>query len=320
MTKTKLIQYLVLGIILLLVPIFINSNYIMHILITIAIYGILVLGLELILGQTGLFSLGHAAFYGMGAYTSALMVMSLGLPIWVGAIGAVVTSGLLGVLLGFPTLRLRGDYLAIATLGFGEIFRLILVNWDSLTNGPMGLPGIPRPQLFGQMFDRTMYFYMIVAAFFICLAATYRISGSFLGRAFRAIRDDDDVAEFLGIDIAKYKILAFAIGGMYAGLAGSFYAHYIIFISPDTFVYQDSATLLAMVFLGGAGTVIGPVVGAVALVLLPEVLRFLVEWRMLVVGVLMVVMMIYRPQGIIGGKIRWPRLRKKELVSLDKRQ
>lgn len=320
MTKIKFWQYLVIGIILLLIPLVVTSNYVMHIAITIAIYGILVLGLELVLGQTGLFSLGHAAFYGMGAYTSALLVTLLGWPLWLGAIGAVIASGLLGVLLGFPTLRLRGDYLAIATLGFGEIFRLIMVNWDSLTKGPMGLPGIPRPQLLGETFDRTMYYYLIVGAFFLCLALCYRISGSFLGRAFRAVRDDEDAAEFLGINIAKYKILAFAIGGMIAGLAGSFYAHYITFISPDTFVYQDSATLLAMVFLGGAGTVIGPVVGAVVLVILPELLRFLVEWRMMVVGVLMVVMMIYRPQGIMGeGKIRRP-WKGKKLAALAKKE
>ena len=318
MKRTKLLQYLTLGIFLLLVPLFINSNYVMHILITIAIYGILVLGLELTLGQAGIFSLGHAAFYGMGAYTSALIVMKLGLPLWIGAIGAITASGILGILLGFPTLRLRGDYLAIATLGFGEIFRLVLVNWDSLTNGPMGLPGIPRPQLLGRTFDRMFYFYMIVLAFFLCLALSYRISGSFLGRAFRAIRDDEEVAEFLGIDIAKFKILAFAIGGMFAGLAGAFYAHYITFISPDTFVYQDSATLLAMVFLGGAGTIIGPVLGAASLVVLPELLRFLVEWRMLVVGVLMVVMMIYRPQGIISREMHWPWQRKKGYNTLEK--
>lgn len=320
MKRTKLIQYLTFGIFLLLVPLLINSNYVMHILITIAIYGILVLGLELTLGQTGIFSLGHAAFYGMGAYTSALIVMKLGLPLWIGAIGAIVGSGFLGILLGFPTLRLRGDYLAIATLGFGEIFRLILINWDSLTNGPMGLPGIPRPQLMERPFDRMFYFYMIVLAFFLCLALSYRISGSFLGRAFRAIRDDEEVAEFLGIDIAKFKIMAFAIGGMFAGLAGAFYAHYITFISPDTFVYQDSATLLAMVFLGGAGTIIGPVIGAVFLVVLPELLRFLVEWRMLVVGVLMVVMMIFRPQGIISGEMHWPWQRKKGYNTSEKRQ
>ena len=292
----------------------------MHILITVAIYGILVLGLELILGQTGLFSLGHAAFYGMGAYTSALLVTRLGLPIWIGAIGSVIASGILGALLGFPTLRLRGDYLAIATLGFGEIFRLVAINWDTLTHGPMGLPGIPRPELLGQGFTKPMYYYLILLFFFICLAFVFHISRSYLGRAFRAVRDDEDAAEFLGIDIAKHKILAFVIGGMLAGLAGSFYAHYITFISPDTFTYQDSETLLAMVFLGGAGTVVGPVVGGLALVVLPEVLRFLVEWRLLVVGVIMVLMMIYRPQGLLGGQIRLPRWRKKDCVTVDKGQ
>ncbi len=320
MARAKLLQYLAIAVILALVPLFVRNDYLLHILITIAVYGILVLGLEIILGQAGLFSLGHAAFYGMGAYTSALLVLRLGFPLWLSAIGAVITSGLFGAALGFPVLRLRGDYLAIATLGFGEIFRLILVNWDSLTHGPMGLPGIPRPELFGQPFDRPMYYYLIVSFFIVSLLAAYRISQSFLGRAFRAIRDDEDAAEFMGIDITKYKILAFAVGGVFAGLAGSFYAHYITFISPDTFVYQDSATLLAMVFLGGVGTVIGPVVGAVFLVLVPEALRFLVEWRMLVVGLLMVVMMIYRPQGILGGQIRWPWQKENRQVAVDQKQ
>lgn len=320
MARAKLLQYLAIAVILALVPLFVRNDYMLHILITIAVYGILVLGLEIILGQAGLFSLGHAAFYGMGAYTSALLVLRLGFPLWLSAIGAVITSGLFGAALGFPVLRLRGDYLAIATLGFGEIFRLILVNWDSLTHGPMGLPGIPRPEFFGQPFDRPMYYYLIVSFFIVSLLAAYRISQSFLGRAFRAIRDDEDAAEFMGIDITKYKILAFAVGGVFAGLAGSFYAHYITFISPDTFVYQDSATLLAMVFLGGVGTVIGPVVGAVFLVLVPEALRFLVEWRMLVVGLLMVVMMIYRPQGILGGQIRWPWQKENRHVAVDQKQ
>lgn len=306
MTKTKFLQYLILGMILLLVPVFVKNDYVMHVLITVGIFGILVLGLEITLGQTGLFSLGHAAFYGVGAYASALLVLNLHWPIWMGVIAAIAASCILGVLIGFPALRLKGDYLAIATLGFGEIFRLVMVNWDSLTNGPMGLPGIPRPQWFGQPFDRAQYYYLITFSFLICLAFAYHIYRSYLGRSFRAVRDDEDAAEFVGVDIAKYKILAFAIGGMYAGLAGAYYAHYITFISPDTFVYNDSATLLAMVFLGGAGTIIGPVGGAVALVVLPEILRFLVAWRMLVVGLLMVVMMIYRPEGIFGGEIHWP--------------
>lgn len=298
-------QYTALVLLLLLPPLLIHNDYILHVLITIGIYGILVLGLEIILGQTGLFSLGHAAFYGMGAYTSALVVLKLGFPIWLATIVAILTSGLFGAALGFPVLRLKGDYFAVATLGFGEIFKLILVNWDALTHGPMGLPGIPRPKLFEHVFTRVDYYYLVTFFFMVSLLLVQRIASSFLGRAFQAIRDDEDAAEFMGIDIAKYKIFAFVIGGMFAGLAGSFYAHYITFISPDTFVYQDSATLLAMVFLGGAGTVVGPVVGAILLVLFPEIFRFLVEWRMLVIGALIVLLMVYRPQGVLGGDIKW---------------
>ncbi|KLU62713.1 high-affinity branched-chain amino acid transport system permease protein LivH [Peptococcaceae bacterium CEB3] len=315
MSKNRLIQYVLLVIILVTVPQFIKNDYALHLLIMVATYGILVLGLEIILGQTGLFSLGHAAFFGMGAYTSALLVMRLGVPIWLGIILAVLASGILGFLLGFPTLRLRGDYLAIATLGFGEIFGLILVNWDSLTHGPMGIPGIVRPQIFGVVFDKHMYLYLVIALFILSLAVAFRISNSFLGRAFRAVRDDEDAAEFLGIHISKYKIIAFVIGGMFAGLAGGFYAHYVTFISPDSFSYEDSETLLAMVFLGGAGTVVGPVVGAVVLVLLPEILSFMVQWRMLVVGVIMVLVMIFRPQGLMGGGMRFLK-RKKELATM----
>lgn len=314
MSFNKVMQYLIVAVVLAVVPIFVHSQYVMHLLIMIAIYGILVLGLEIILGQTGLFSLGHAAFYGMGAYTSALLAMRLGFPLWLAAIGAMITTAIFGAALGFPVLRLRGDYLAIATLGFGEIFRLILTNWDSLTNGPMGLPGIQRPHIFGSPLDRMQYYYLIVLFFLVSLFLVFRISRSFLGRAFRAVRDDDDAAEFVGIDITKYKILAFALGGVFAGLAGSLYAHYITFISPDTFTYLDSEMMLAMVFLGGAGTVIGPVIGAVVLLLFPEIFRFLAEWRMLVVGVIMVLVMIYRPQGIWSGDIRWPKFKRRGLA------
>jgi branched-chain amino acid transport system permease protein len=314
-----LLQYLILGAILVAVPLVVRSAYVIQILIMLAIYGILVLGLEIILGQTGLFSLGHAAFYGMGAYTSALLALRLGWPVWLATIGAIVTSALFGAALGFPALRLRGDYLAIATLGFGEIFRLILTNWNALTRGPMGLPGIPRPQLFGQPFDRTMYYYMIVLFFFIALLLAFHLCRSFLGRVFRAIRDDEDAAEFMGVDITKYKIMSFVIGGIFAGLAGSLFAHYITFISPDTFTYENSEMLLAMVFLGGAGTVIGPVIGAVVLVLFPEIFQFLVQWDMLVIGVLMVLVMVYRPQGIWSTDIRWPWIKKDHAMAEERK-
>ncbi|MEI7885628.1 MAG: branched-chain amino acid ABC transporter permease [Clostridia bacterium] len=288
--------------ILLIFPLVVTDSYIVHIVIMIGIFAVLALGLEIILGLTGLFSLGHAAFFGMGAYVSALTTMYLNVSFPLAMLLSVIFTALFGTLIGFPALRLKGDYLAIATLGFGEIFRLILINWDAFTRGPMGLPGIPRPSVFGFVFTgRIPYYYTLLILFIFVFYLARRIPKTFLGRAFKSIRDDEDAAAFMGINITKYKLIAFAIGGAYAGLAGSFYAHYITFISPDTFLYQDSAQMLAMVFLGGAGTIIGPVVGALTLVLIPEVLRFLVEWRMLFVGVLMVAMMIFRPQGIMGG-------------------
>lgn len=307
-SKNKLLPYLLL-IPVLLLPLVIKTTYIIHIAIMVGIYGILALGLEIVLGLTGLFSLGHAAFFGMGAYTSALLSLKLGLNFFVTLIISMIFTALFGIAIGFPALRLKGDYLAIATLGFGEIFRILLINWDKLTRGPMGLPGIPRPEILGFKFaTRIPYYYFILLFFILAFFIAWQIPNTFLGRAFKAIRDDEDAASFMGIDITKHKLIAFALGGFFAGFAGSFYAHYITFISPDTFLFQDSSLMLAMVFLGGAGTIIGPVVGAAIMTLLPEILRFLVEWRMLVVGVLMVAMMIYRPEGIMGGgsiKLPW---------------
>lgn len=306
--RKKKIFYLSLIAIMLGFPLVVNNPYIVHIVIMIGIFAVLALGLEIILGLTGLFSLGHAAFFGMGAYVSALTSIKLGLSFPVALLLSITLTAVFGAIIGFPALRLKGDYLAIATLGFGEIFRLFLINWDNITRGPMGLPGIPRPSIFGMDFsNRIPYYYLMLICFVFAYYIASNLPKTYLGRAFKAIRDDEDAAAFMGLKITKYKLIAFALGGAYAGYAGSFYAHYITFISPDTFLYQDSALMLAMVFLGGAGTIIGPVVGALVLVLLPEALRFLVEWRMLVVGIIMVAMMIYRPQGIMGsGKIKLP--------------
>lgn len=303
--KKKKSFYLLLFAIMLVFPLIIKNPYIIHITIMVGIFAVLALGLEIILGLTGLFSLGHAAFFGMGAYVSALASIKLGISFPLALILSIVLTAVFGAIIGFPALRLKGDYLAIATLGFGEIFRLILINWDKFTRGPMGLPGIPRPSILGLAFtNRIPYYYLMLLFFGIAFYVASNLPKTFLGRAFKAIRDDEDAASFMGLNITRYKLIAFALGGAYAGFAGSYYAHYITFISPDTFLYQDSALMLAMVFLGGAGTVIGPVMGALVLVLLPEALRFLVEWRMLVVGVIMVAMMIYRPQGIMGsGKL-----------------
>jgi branched-chain amino acid transport system permease protein len=204
-------------------------------------------------------------------------------------------------LIGIPSLRINGDYLAIATLGFGEIFNLGLINGGDLTRGPRGLPGIPPPALFGLDFsNKATFYYLILILFIITYIVAQNIPKTFFGRALMAIRDDEDAAVFMGINISKYKVIAFALSGLFAGMAGAFYAHYISYISPDTFVYNDSVTILTMVLLGGSGTVIGPVVGAACLIILPEMLRSLVEYRMLVYGLIVVLMMQIRPNGILG--------------------
>lgn len=291
----------IIVILALLFPFFMNNDSLMHVAILTLLYIILSLGLEVALGITGLFSLCHAAFYGMGAYVSALLSIYLGLSFWITLPIAAICSGLFGLLIGLPALRTNGDYLAIATLGFGEIFRLILINGGDFTRGPRGLPGIARPALFGLDFtNKSTYYYIILIVTIIIFLVVLNIPRTFFGRALMAIRDDEDAAGFMGIHTSKYKVSAFAISGLIAGIAGAFYAHYICFISPDTFVYNDSITILTMVLIGGGGTVVGPALGAVALTILPELLRSFVEYRMLIYGLIVVIMMQIRPNGILG--------------------
>lgn len=299
--KNRRFQFGAILLIALVLPLFVNNDSIKHVLIMVLLYVILSLGLEVALGVTNLFSLCHAAFYGMGAYVSALLSIYLGWSFWITLPIAAIAAGLFGILVGFPALRTNGDYLAIATLGFGEIFRLILVNGGEFTRGPRGLTGLSRPELFGLDFtNRNVYYYLLLIVAVIIFLIVFNIPRTFFGRALMAIRDDEDAAVFMGIRISKYKVCAFAISGLIAGIAGAFYAHYICYISPDTFVYNDSITILTMVLIGGGGTVVGPVLGAVILTILPELLRSFVEYRMLIYGLVVVIMMQIRPMGIMG--------------------
>lgn len=300
--KNNRVQFGIVLVAAFFLPIFVKDASVMHVAILVLLYIILSLGLEIALGITDLFSLCHAAFYGMGAYVSALLSIHLGWSFWVTLPIAALSAGLFGLLIGLPALRTKGDYLAIATLGFGEIFRLILVNGGEFTRGPRGLTGIARPVLFGLDFtNKNVYYYIILFVTVIIFLVVYNIPRTFFGRALMAIRDDEDAAAFMGIRISRYKVAAFAISGLIAGIAGAFYAHYICYISPDTFVYNDSITILTMVLIGGGGTVIGPVLGAVLLTILPELLRSFVEYRMLIYGLIVVIMMQIRPHGILGG-------------------
>ncbi|HHY92324.1 MAG TPA: branched-chain amino acid ABC transporter permease [Firmicutes bacterium] len=269
------------------------NAYIQQVLVLSGINVILSLGLNLVSGFTGQLSLGHAAFMGIGAYTAALLTKA-GQPF----LPALVAGGLLaaaaGAVIGVPTLRLRGDYLAIATLGFGEILRVLAIN-QKFTGGPVGLRAIPG--------------YTTLPLVLVCVALTYlslwRLLRSRLGRAFIAVREDELAADAMGIDTTRTKILAFALGAFYAGVAGGLYAHYIRYVNPNNFGFMRSIEILSMVVLGGMGSLPGAALGAVVMSILPELLRSVspavAQYRQLIYGALLVVGMIWFPRGLAGG-------------------
>ncbi|WP_033403786.1 branched-chain amino acid ABC transporter permease [Paenibacillus fonticola] len=281
------------------------NDYWMHIVIMIGIFSILSMSLNVIIGYAGQFALGHAAFYGIGAYSAALLMIHFHVSFWIALPAAAVIAGFFGFLLGTPVIRLRGDYLGIVTLGFGEIVRLIFVNWVDVTRGPMGLPGIPAPTLFGYTFSgKTEFYYLILALALLTFFVIHRIVHSGIGLSLLTIREDETLAQSVGIRPNKYKLLAFTVGGFFAGIAGAFWASYISFVSPDAFRYLDSVNILAMVILGGSASLPGSVLGAVILVLAPELLRYMSDYRMMLLGLAIVLMMIFKPTGFWGEKHR----------------
>lgn len=302
-------KYIILGILLMLLVLpFLGVNtYCLRVIVMIFIYTILALGLNIITGYTGQLSLGNASFFAIGAYVSAILVKN-GMPFFVGLIIAGVIAGIFGFLLGLPTLRLSGTYLAITTLGFGEIIRMVLLNWDSVTNGPLGISRIPKPTIFGITFSlgNNGIYYLVMVITILVLIANYTIINSKIGRTFVAIREDELAAVFMGIDTFKVKRIAFILSSLLSGIAGSLYAHMLGYIDPQTFTFDTSIMIVSIVILGGMGSLKGPVVGAAILVVFPEVLRFLSEYRFLVYGVILVLMMRFRPQGIFGGQSKKP--------------
>ncbi|MFA5110518.1 MAG: branched-chain amino acid ABC transporter permease, partial [Desulfobaccales bacterium] len=249
------------------------AAYALHLAILAGIYIILTVSINLIVGYAGQVSLGHAAFYGIGAYASALVTQYWHLPWPAAALSALLAAGLCGLALGLPTLRLKEDYLAIVTLGFGVIVDLVFLNLD-ITGGPDGLPGIPTPSFLGLSFREPWHYLILVAVMvMLVLGATYRLVDSYHGRALRAIRDHEITAQVMGINTPAYKIMIFTLAASLAGLAGSLYAHYITFINPETFGLHTSILILTMVVLGGMGSMVGSVLGAVILTILPEMLR-----------------------------------------------
>lgn len=303
--------------VLVILPLVIKSDYLLHVLITVGLYVVLSLSLNLVSGFTGQLSIGHAAFYGIGAYVTALLMLRLNMPYWATIPIAGIITAMFGFVLGLPTLRLKGDYLAIVTLGFGEIVRLVFLNWDSLTRGPMGLPGIPSPQLGSLIFtSKVPFYFLILAILVITVMFMVRIGESEFGLSLIAVSHDELAAESVGIPTLRAKLLAFVFAALFAGIAGGYYATYISFVSPDSFTFMDSVTILSMVVLGGLASIPGVVIGAIVLGLAPEVLRFMADYRMLLYGALMVIMMIYKPDGFWGAKHR---VRNAVLKNLEKK-
>ena len=280
-------------------------------------------GLNIVVGLAGLLDLGYVAFYAVGAYTYAMLSVYLGWSFWVCLPLAGLLAATFGVVLGFPVLRLRGDYLAIVTLGFGEMIRIILVNWRTLTNGPNGINQIPRASFFGLPMERNppegttsfhqffgleynpnhrviFLYYLVLFAALVVNFFTLRIRKLPLGRAWEALREDETACRALGINPTNTKLTAFAVGAMFGGFAGSFFAVRNAFISPESFVFLESAIILAIVVLGGLGSQVGIVLAAVVLIGVPELFRELSEYRMLAFGIGMVAVMVWRPGGLLA--------------------
>jgi branched-chain amino acid transport system permease protein len=283
-------------------------DYLLHIFIMVGIYSIVAMSLNLLAGYTGLISVAHAAFYGIGAYTTALLALKSGLPLWVNIPVGIIVTGLAALLVAWPSLRSHDDYFVITTFAFQIIIFSIMNNWVSFTGGPLGLPGIPQPTIFGMTVSFHLLFLSFVAVFDIL---TYlfltRLVNSPFGRVLKAIREDEIFAMSMGKDVMKFKITVFVIGAATASIGGSLYAYYISFIDPTSFTIMESIFILSIVIIGGAGNLKGSIVGAALLIFIPEILRFVgmpnsiaANMRQIFYGGLLVFFMMFRPQGLLG--------------------
>ncbi|HCL79149.1 MAG TPA: branched-chain amino acid ABC transporter permease [Synergistaceae bacterium] len=288
------------------IPRLFSMDYYLHIFVMSEIYAVLALSLSLLVGFTGQVSMGHAAFYGMGAYASAILSLRLGLSFWVTFWMAGLLVGTVAYLIGRLVLRLRGHVLAITTAFFCVLVTVVMNNWIPVTNGPMGITGVPSPSpfsLFGvhAVIETRAQYYYLGLLFVACVVYfLWRIESSRIGDAMIAVRENEELAKSIGIDTMKSKVLAFTISGALAGLAGAFYAHYIHFISPVTFTINESINILVMVIFGGMSTLFGPILGAVCLTILPEFLRMAGELRLVIYGIALIVFIIWMPMGIWG--------------------
>jgi len=283
-------------------------NYLLHVVVLVGLYTCLAASLDLLVGQTGILSLAHAAFYGFGAYTSAILSVRLGVPFVYGVVAGMAVAALLSFVVSLPSLRVHDDYFVLATFAFQMISFNILNNWTALTRGPLGIAGIPVPVIFGWSIRSRFGFVALTALFavFACVVVARITAGPF-GRVLRAIREDEVFAQALGKNTLRFKVVAFAVSAALAASAGSLYAHYITYIDPKSFTVMESILVISMVIIGGAGSRWGPLIGAAVLVTLPEALRFIglpdpvaANLRQIFYGTLLIIMMMFRPRGLAG--------------------
>ncbi len=303
MKKNQLSAILCLGGALLF-PILFQDPYFLHMGILVGIYGLLSISLNLLLGYTGQLSLGHAAFFGVGAYLSSLAYLNLGIPLWGGVAVALAGSGLLGFFVARLAFKLRGAYFVIMTIGIAEVLKLVALNWVDLTKGPMGLTDIAAPEIhlgfitldFGQ---KMPFYYLVLFFVILTFVLQNRLVNSTFGRSFIAIRENEDLAESVGIDAFKYLVIVVIVSSSIAGVAGSLYAHYVSFIDPGVFAFFISVNAVMMAIGGGQGTQAGPLLGAVLFTLIPEWLRVFGDARMAVYALMVIFIVIFMPKGML---------------------
>jgi branched-chain amino acid transport system permease protein len=284
------------------VPLWDPSPYHLHVLIMAGVFSMLALSLNLLLGYTGQLSLGHAAFFGIGAYASALLTLRLDWSFWLALPSAAALAGAAGWAIGRLALRLRGAYFVLVTISFAGVMSLVSQNWMALTNGPLGVPGVPPPDLGPfTLRTKTAYYYLVLGVATLAFGVCRRLVGSRVGRAFVALRENEALAQSVGVDPTRYLVLATIVSAAMAGVAGSLYAHYTRFVSPEVFLFSYTVTMVIMVIAGGKGTLAGPVVGALAFTALPEALREVLswQWQMLAYGALLVLLVYFLPRGIV---------------------
>ncbi len=306
--KVQLLAILAGLVTLVILPFLGFNSYIMNIMVKVILYTIMALGLNILVGFTGLVSLGQAGFVAIGAYTTAILTKEYGVNFFVAMLLACVLTALCGLLLGLPTLRLTGTYLSIITLGFGEIVRTIIIVWDEVTNGPLGMRGMPSPELFGVRFtmaNNGIYYLSLILLVLVSLFC-YMLYRSKVGRALKAIKNDETASIMMGVNVTAYKVLAFVLAAAISSLASSLFTIQLGYIDQNTFTFDMSTMILSIVILGGMGTIRGMYVGSLIVVLLPEISRSLMDYRFVIYGAILVLMMRFRPQGLLGWKSRAP--------------